>query len=74
MSSEDTLWPCRVEPSESMKVISKRLTQSYAITIVFSYFDIEDAIKFQVLNKNIYNYKTPLMCYQIVGRRIEPKI
>ena len=46
-----------------MRAISKRLTTSYAITIVFSYFDIEDAIKFQLVNKTMYFKKTPLMCY-----------
>ena len=44
------------------------------MTIVFSYFDIEDAIKFQLLNKNIYNNKAPMMCFQIVGRKIEKEI
>ena len=44
------------------------------MTVVFSYFDIEDAIKFQHLNKMMYEKKTPLMCYNIVGRKIEPEI
>lgn len=54
--------------------MSKRLARSYAITVVFSYFDIEDAIKFQILNKHMYNVKTPQMCFSIIGRRIEPEV
>ena len=29
---------------------------------------------FQVLNKHMYKAKTPLMCFQIVGRKIEPEV
>ena len=61
-------------PSESFLAISRKFSTSYAITIVFSYFDIEDAIKFQLLNRHMYHKKTPQMCYQIVGRKIEPQI
>ena len=64
-----------VEPiSKSMMTISRKLSTSYAITIIFSYFDIEDAIKFQLLNKHMYEKKTPQMCFQIVGRKIEPEV
>ena len=60
--------------SASLVAVSKRITRSYAITIVFSYFDIEDAIKFQILNKHMYDIKTPQMCFSIVGRRIEQDV
>ena len=53
----------RPKPSPGLVAVSRRLTTSYAITVVFSYFDIEDAIKFQLLNKNIYNTKVPQMCF-----------
>ena len=44
------------------------------MTIVFQYFDVEDALKFQVLNKHMYNVRTPSMCSRIVGRQIEPEV
>ena len=58
----------------SMIHVSRTLSKSLAITIIFSYFDIEDAIKFQLLNKHMYEVKTPIMTYQIVGRRIEKTV
>ena len=57
-----------------MVAISHQLSRSYALTVIFEYFDIEDAIKFQVLNKNMYLYKTPMMCFSIAGRRIEREV
>ena len=45
-----------------------------AFTIILSYFEIEDAISFQALNKHMYYVKTPLMTDVILGRRIDPEI
>lgn len=64
----------RAPLSPSFEAISRQLSRSFALTIIFEYFDIEDAIKFQVLNKHMYHRKTPLMCFSIVGRRIEPEV
>ncbi len=45
-----------------------------AFTMILAYFEIEDAISFQLLNKHMYNVKTPLMTDVILGRRIDPEI
>ena len=51
-----------------------QVTKSMAFTIVLSYFEIEDAISFQLLNKHMYYVKTPIMTDVILGKRIDPHI
>ena len=45
-----------------------------AFTLILAYFEIEDAIKFQILNKHMYNVKVPLMTDVVLGRRIDHEI
>ena len=50
------------------------MVKSMAFTLILAYFEIEDAIKFQILNKHMYNVKVPLMTDVVLGRRIDHEI
>ena len=43
-------------------------------TVILEYFEIEDAISFQLLNKHMYYVKIPLMTDVVLGRRIDPEL